>query len=76
MLKQLNKLCATDYPLLVGVSRKTFIGDVLGLPQEERLAGSLAAIIVAYQQGARIVRVHDVAPTVQALKIIRAIELS
>ncbi len=76
LLKQLNKLCAANYPLLVGVSRKTFIGDVLGLPQEERLAGSLAAIIIAYQHGARIVRVHDVAPTVQALKIIRAIELS
>ncbi len=76
LLKHLETLCAVGYPLLVGVSRKTFIGDVLGLPQEERLAGSLAAIIIAYQHGARIVRVHDVAPTVQALKIIRAIELS
>ncbi len=76
LLKHLDTLCAADYPLLVGVSRKTFIGDVLDLPQEDRLAGSLAAMIVAYQHGARIVRVHDVAPSVQALKIIRAIELS
>lgn len=76
LLKQLEVLSETGYPLLVGVSRKTFIGEVLNLPQEERLAGSLAAMIVAYQQGASIVRVHDVAASVQALKIIRAIELS
>lgn len=76
LLKQLNTMGLADYPLLVGVSRKTFIGDVLNLPEEERLAGSLAAMIIAYQHGARIVRVHDVAPTVQALKIIRAIEAS
>ncbi|MCD6046297.1 MAG: dihydropteroate synthase [Gammaproteobacteria bacterium] len=76
LLKQLDTVCGAGYPILIGVSRKTFIGDVLGLPQEARLAGSLAAMIIAYQHGARIVRVHDVAPTVQALKIIRAIELS
>lgn len=73
LLKQLSVLSAGDYPTLVGVSRKTFIGDVLGVPPEDRLAGSLAALIIAYQQGARILRVHDVAPTVQALKIIQAI---
>lgn len=73
LLKQLSVLCASEYPVLVGVSRKTFIGDVLGVPPEDRLAGSLAAMIMAYQQGARILRVHDVAPTVHALKIIQAI---
>ncbi|MBY0377754.1 MAG: dihydropteroate synthase [Gammaproteobacteria bacterium] len=73
LLKQLSALCADEYPVLVGVSRKTFIGDVLGVPPEDRLAGSLAAMIVAYQQGVRIVRVHDVAPTVHALKVIQAI---
>ena len=72
-LNQLSVLCAEGYPILVGVSRKTFIGDILGIPPEERLAGSLAAIIVAYQQGARVLRVHDVTPTVHALKIIQAI---
>ncbi len=76
LLKQLKILCMADYPILVGVSRKTFIGDVLGVSQEDRLAGSLAAMIVAYQQGASIVRVHDVAPSVHALKIIHAIESS
>lgn len=76
LLKQLSVLCASEYPILVGVSRKTFIGDVLGVPPEDRLAGSLAATIVAYQQGARILRVHDVAPTVHALKIIQAIGIA
>lgn len=74
LLNRLEELCTGDYPLLVGVSRKTFIGDVLDLPEEDRLVGSLAAMIIAYQHGARILRVHDVAASVQALKMIRAIE--
>lgn len=73
LLKQLSVLCAEEYPILVGVSRKTFIGDVLGVPETDRLAGSLAAMIVAYQHGARIIRVHDVVETMHALKIIQAI---
>lgn len=60
-------------PLYVGASRKTFIGDVLGLPAEERLFGSLAAAVIAYQKGAQFIRVHDVKATVEALKIAKGI---
>ena len=56
-------------PVLVGVSRKRMIGEITGRPVEERLAGSLAAALRAVENGATIVRVHDVAATVDALKI-------
>lgn len=59
-------------PLLAGVSRKSMIGAVIGKPVEQRLAGSLAGALAAVAQGARIVRVHDVAETVDALKIWQA----
>lgn len=56
-------------PVLAGVSRKSMIGAVTGRSIEERLAGSLAGALAAVAQGARIVRVHDVAETVDALKV-------
>lgn len=59
-------------PLLAGVSRKSMIGAVTGKPVEQRLAGSLAGALAAVAQGARIVRVHDVAETVDALKVWQA----
>jgi dihydropteroate synthase len=59
-------------PLLAGVSRKSMIGTITGKPVTERLAGSLAAALVATGQGARILRVHDVAATVDALKVWQA----
>lgn len=55
-------------PVLVGVSRKRMIGEITGRPVEERLAGSVAAAIRAVKNGATVVRVHDVAATVDALK--------
>ncbi len=60
-------------PLLAGLSRKTMIGKLTGKPVEQRLAGSLAAALAAVNQGARIVRVHDVAETVDALKVWQAV---
>lgn len=62
-------------PILVGASRKSFIGQVHtdGRPAGERLGGSIAAAVVAVQRGADIVRVHDVAETVEALKLLGAI---
>jgi dihydropteroate synthase len=60
---------ALDLPLLVGVSRKSMIGEITGKPVERRLAGSLAAALVALKQGAKILRVHDVAETVDALSV-------
>lgn len=56
-------------PLLAGLSRKSMIGAITGKPVEARLAGSLAAALFAASQGARILRVHDVAETVDALKV-------
>lgn len=61
-----------ELPLLAGLSRKSMIGAVTGKPVEQRLAGSLAGALVAVAQGALIVRVHDVAETVDALKVWQA----
>jgi dihydropteroate synthase len=61
-----------DAPLLAGVSRKSMIGTVIDKPIEKRMAGSLAGAIAAVMHGAKIVRVHDVAETVDALKIWQA----
>ena len=60
-------------PMLVGLSRKSMIGQITGKPVAERLAGSLAAALVAADRGADIIRVHDVAATVDALKVRRAL---
>ena len=70
----LEKLVQLGYPLLVGVSRKSMIGNIIEKPVDQRLAGSLALAILAAQRGATILRVHDVADTVDALKIWRAVE--
>jgi dihydropteroate synthase len=60
-------------PMLIGVSRKSMIGQMTGRPVAERLAGSLAAALVAADRGADLLRVHDVAATVDALKVRRAL---
>jgi dihydropteroate synthase len=59
-------------PVLAGLSRKSMIGAITGRPVEQRLAGSLGGALAAVAQGARIVRVHDVAETVDALKVWQA----
>jgi dihydropteroate synthase len=69
LLSRLDGLAALGYPLLVGLSRKSFIGAVTGRPAEARLAGSLGAACASYARGARIFRVHDVAETVDALSL-------
>jgi len=62
-----------EYPMLVGTSRKSFIGKILGdVPADERLAGSLVTAAIAVQNGAKIVRVHDVKETVEAVKVMNA----
>ena len=60
-----------DLPVLAGLSRKSMVGAVTGRPVEQRLAGSLGGALAAVAQGAEIVRVHDVAETVDALKVWR-----
>jgi len=74
LLRSLDVLCATGYPVLAGISRKSTIGQITGRDAGDRLAGSLAAALAAVARGARIVRVHDVRETVDALKVWRAIE--
>jgi len=69
LLARQSDLLALGYPLLIGWSRKRAIGDVTGRPVDQRLAGSLAAALAAVAQGAAILRVHDVAATVDALKV-------
>ena len=60
---------AAPYPILAGMSRKSMLGALVNRPAPERLAASVAAAVCAAQQGAAIIRVHDVAPTVDALKV-------
>jgi len=70
LLRSINHLQRElGYPVLAGLSRKSMIGALTGRPVEQRLAGSLGGALAAVAQGARIVRVHDVAETVDALKV-------
>lgn len=70
---QLSQLAGTDLPVLVGWSRKSTLGQVTGRPVEQRLAASLAAALMGVQQGARVVRVHDVADTVDVIRMWQAV---
>ena len=73
-LARLSELDAFGLPLLVGASRKVFIASVSPSEPQQRLGGSIAAHLLAAQRGARIIRTHDVAETVQALRVAAAIE--
>lgn len=78
LLRELDVLVATGYPVLIGTSRKSFIGKVLGapgevLPSDERLEGTLATQVWAQMKGARIIRAHDVKEAARALKMTTAI---
>jgi dihydropteroate synthase len=73
LLKNLGHIAALGSPLLVGVSRKSFIGRVLGRPATERLFGGLGLAALAVSLGARVVRTHDVAPTRDAIRMVGAV---
>ncbi|MDY6993140.1 MAG: dihydropteroate synthase [Pseudomonadota bacterium] len=74
LMNRLQLLTQLGYPLLVGVSRKAFIGNVLKQPQpQQRLYGGLALAVLAVTQGAQVIRTHDVAATVEALHMIQAV---
>ena len=73
LLRGMGALTALGAPLLVGVSRKSFVGFVLELPADQRLEGSLAAAVIAVANGADMVRVHDVEATKRALAMADAI---
>lgn len=71
LLRELRTLVDTGFPVLVGTSRKSFLGALTGgAPVDDRLEASLATAVVAMAQGAAMVRVHDVAPTVQAARLV------
>ena len=73
LLKYMETLQSLELPLLVGMSRKSMIGKVLGRPVEERLSGGLALAAMAVERGANILRVHDVAATVDAVNMAWAV---
>ena len=73
LLARQHELLALGHPLLLGWSRKSSLGAITGKPVADRLAASVAAALIAVQRGASIVRVHDVAPTVDALRVWHAV---
>ena len=72
LLRGLAQIAADGLPVLAGLSRKRMIAEITGLPEGDRLAGSIALATLAARNGARIVRAHDVAATVAALRIVAA----
>lgn len=74
LFRHMDELLSLGYPLLVGVSRKSMIGGILNKDIADRLYGSLALAALALTKGASILRVHDVAATVDIVKMIKAIE--
>jgi len=73
ILSRLEEFTAYDFPVLVGASRKSFIGKITGEKETDRLDGSIASAIYSYLKGASILRVHDVKQTINALYVISAI---
>ncbi|MFC3285590.1 dihydropteroate synthase [Litchfieldella rifensis] len=73
LLNRMDRLQSLGLPLLAGMSRKSMIGKVLERPVEERLAGGLAVAAMAVERGARILRVHDVGPSVDAVNMAWAV---
>lgn len=73
ILKNLEHFVALDFPVLLGVSRKSLIGNILNLPVEQRLEGSLSAAVFGVLKGASIIRTHDVQATCRAVKVAESI---
>ncbi|OGI45774.1 MAG: dihydropteroate synthase [Candidatus Muproteobacteria bacterium RBG_16_65_34] len=73
LLRRLKEFAALGVPVLAGLSRKSMIGKALGLPVGRRAHASVALALLAVQNGAQIVRVHDVGPTVEALRMYAAV---
>lgn len=74
LFRELGSLAIEGLPLFIGVSRKTMLGAITGRPVDQRIAASIAAALVGAQKGAKILRVHDVAATRDALAVWSAIE--
>ncbi len=70
LLRRLDEIAALGFPVVVGVSRKTFLGTLTGREvAADRVAATVAANVIAFERGARVFRVHDVAATVDGLKV-------
>ena len=74
LFRALPAFVATGFPVLAGVSRKSMLGQITGRPVDERMAASLAAALAALARGATLLRVHDVAETIDAVKVWLAVE--
>lgn len=72
LLARLSEFHHFELPLLVGMSRKSMVGQLLNVGPAERLSGSLACAVIAAMQGANIIRVHDVQETVEAMRVVEA----
>jgi dihydropteroate synthase len=72
LLRRLEELVALGPPIVVGTSRKSFIGKLTGRAVDDRIAGTIATNVLAYERGARVFRVHDVAPVRDALEVAAA----
>ncbi len=74
IIKRLREFKSLGYPILIGVSRKSFIGNILNLPVDQRLEGTAGAVAISVWNGANIVRVHDVKEMVRVVRIVDAIK--
>lgn len=74
LLREVKAMRRIGYPVLLGPSRKRFIGDITNSPVGERLAGTLACVAHAYSEGVELVRVHDVKPAVDLIRVLEAID--
>lgn len=74
LLENLEQMIGLGYPVLAGMSRKSMIGQLLNVPVNERLAGSIACATIAALKGAQIIRVHDVKESVQAVRVVTAMQ--
>jgi dihydropteroate synthase len=73
LLRRLDEIAAVGFPVVIGASRKSFLGRLTGRTDpHDRAAGTVATSVLAFERGARVFRVHDVAPTVDALKVAAA----
>jgi len=74
IIRKLGEFCRLGFPVCIGTSRKSFIGEILGSPlAEQRLIGSVCSVIISMLKGISIVRVHDVLETVQAIRTVKSI---
>lgn len=74
LLQQLSQFTRMGYPVLVGISRKSMLGQITGKPVGDRLLASISAAVIASMSGATILRVHDVAETREALAVVKAVK--